>query len=428
LTTTAGSPAEAPDQSGVSAAPGSGYRQAEPVPAPRSGPRHAARRLITILDPDRSEGEVRGALPAVAAYVAVRLVGLLALAVFGQKLGRSFGSLLMEWDAAGYVGVAERGYDTSITYVGDQLVNTNIAFFPLFPALIRVVSAVGISPWWSGVIIASLAGLAAACGIAMVGARLYSRRVGLLLAVLWGALPHAVVENMVYTESLFTALCAWALWAVLDRRWILAGTLTTLAGLTRPTAVALIAAVGVACVVAIVKQGAQWRDGGWRPWAGAVIAPAGYVGYLVWCAVALGRPDAYFWMQSRGWDTYIDFGYTTVHELGITATHASPLAMYVTSAILVLAVVLFVLLFVDRSAALALLIFAGLLLLTVLVQGGNYYYAKARFLLPAFPLLIPIATGLAAARDHVRYVVLGLLIAVSAWYGAYLTLTWHLSP
>ena len=138
-------------------------------------------------------------------------------------------------------------------------------------------------------------------------------------------------------------------------------------------------------------------------------------------------------MQDEGWHTYVDFGATTLHELGVTATHERQLAMYVTNLVLVLAVLLLALLLLDRTAerretVLPLLIFAGLLVITVLIQGGIYPYAKARLLLPAFPLLIPLATGLAAARTQVRWAVLGLLVAASAWYGTYLTITWHLSP
>src|SRR4029453_11972485 len=99
-----------------------------------------------------------------------------------------------------------------------------------------------------------------------------------------GTLPHAIVENMAYTEGLFTALAVWSLLAVLRAQWLTAGTLCLLAGLTRPTAVGLIAAVGLAALVAAVGR----RDG-WRPWAAMALAPLGYVGYLVWVGIRLGR-------------------------------------------------------------------------------------------------------------------------------------------
>jgi len=406
-----------------------------PVPAQRTGPRHAAWR------PDEPPVPVPllAGLRPVIGYAAVRLVGLVMLAVFAHRAGKSVLGLLTAWDGTWYIGLAQHGYDTSVSYDAGRLVNTNIAFLPLFSSLIKAVSVIGVPADWSAVIVANLAGLAAAWAIGLIGAQLYDRRVGLVLAVLWGALPHAVVQSMAYTESLFTALAAWALWALVMRRYVLAGALTALAGLTRPTAAALIAAVAIACLVVIVRQvravgwRRAWAYGGWRPWAGAVLSPLGLAGFLVWCGMALHRADAYFWMQDKGWGSSVDFGRMTLHEFGVTLTHERPLALAMTSLVLVLAVLLFAVLAVDvwreRAAqTVPLLLFCGLLLLTVLVQGGDYYYAKARFLVPAFGLLLPVATALASARAHVRYGVLGLVVLISGWYGAYLTIIWYLSP
>ena len=62
------------------------------------------------------------------------------------------------------------------------------------------------------------------------------------------------------------------------------------------------------------------------------------------------------------------------------------------------------------------------------MTGGNYYHAKARFLIPAFTLLIPVAAGLVNTSRSTRYVVLATLTALSAWYGNYLLLVWYRSP
>lgn len=69
-----------------------------------------------------------------------------------------------------------------------------------------------------------------------------------------GVYPTAFVQSMAYTETLFTALAAWALYAVLRGRWIVAGALCVLAGLTRPTAAALIAALAITAAVTLVRE------------------------------------------------------------------------------------------------------------------------------------------------------------------------------
>jgi hypothetical protein len=365
---------------------------------------------------------LRAAAPALVGYAAVRAFGLLVLALYAQHADRSLPALLGANDGQWYLGIAANGYDTSITYDQDGLVNTNVAFFPLFPALIRLVSVLGVPPLAAGVAIAALCGLAAAWGIYAVGAHLHSRQLGVLLAVLWGALPHAIVQNMVYAESVFTALCAWALWCVLTRRWVLAGVLTAAAGLTRPTAVALIATVGLACAVAVAR-----RDG-WRPWLGALVAPVGVLGYWAWCAAALNRPDGWFWMQREGWKSQTDFGSSAVRQLAQIATKEHRLAYYLTTLVLVLAVALVVLVAFDRRWPWPVLVFGVLLLVVTLISGGNYYHAKARFLIPAFTLLIPVAIGLVNTSRLTRYVVLATLTGLSAWYGSYLLLVWNRSP
>jgi hypothetical protein len=365
----------------------------------------------------------RAAAPALAGYLAVRLVGLLVLLAAAQRAGRSLPGLLGRNDGNWYIDIAAHGYDTSITYGAKGLVNTNIAFFPLYPALIRAVTSVGIPALYAGIAVSTVAGLVAAWGMYAVGVQLHSRELGIVLAVLWGALPHAVVENMVYSESLFTAACAWAVWAVLDRRWVLAGLLTIAAGLTRATAVALVAAVGLAALVAIVR-----RQDGWRPWAAAVLAPLGTVGYWVWCAVALGRPDAWFWMQHQGWKSHVDFGRTTVRTILATATSQQQFAAYATTIVLGLAVALLAVLVLDRRWPLVVVAFGAAMVALVAVEGGNYYHAKGRFLLPAFVLLIPVAAALVKASRTTRYAVLVTLTALSAWFGAYLLLVWTRSP
>ncbi len=266
------------------------------------------------------------------------------------------------------------------------------------------------------------AGIAAAWGIFAVGNLVYGRRVGTALAVLWGVQTHAVVESMVYSEGLFTALCAWSLYALLRRRWLTAGTLCLLAGTTRAAAVVLVVIVVAAAVIAVVRRGE-----GWRAWAAALLAPLGLVAYLGWVADALGRWDGWFYMQRTGWYLRFDGGSATLHTLvNQVLLKATRLELYEVTAILVASIALLLLLAFLRPPWPLLAYAAGLLVLTI--GGAGYYHSKARFLLPAFPLLLPIAVALGGARVRVQVVVLSALALGSAWYGGYLLLLWNASP
>ena len=103
------------------------------------------------------------------------------------------------------------------------------------------------------------------------------------------------------SEALFTALAAWALHACLQRRWLLAGLLAALAGLTRPVGAAVVAAVLVTALVQVL------RERGGRPPAGALLAPLGLLGYVGWVGLRVGDPAGSF-RVARGWGNGFEGG------------------------------------------------------------------------------------------------------------------------
>ncbi|MFB9546609.1 hypothetical protein [Micromonospora sagamiensis] len=365
------------------------------------------RRLVAV---------VRHALPALAAYTAVRVLGVLFVYVWARNVGESPASVLSKNDGLYYLSIARVGYD------GYARVQSDMAFFPLYPGLVAaadVVSPFGLRE--TALLVGSAASLAAAWGLFALGNHLHGRSVGVLLAVLWGVLPHAVVESMSYSEGLFTALAAWTLYALLRERWLTAGALCLLAGLARPTASALIPVVALAALVAVVRR----RDG-WRPWVAGALAPLGWLGYLAWVGRQTGRADGWFHIQEAGWGSSFDFGVFLVQRGREVLAAPSGLQLYVVTGVCLVAIMLFVLSVLDRQPW-QLLLYAGLLLATTLGTAG-YYHSKARFLIPAFTLLLPIAVGLAqAGRARATTVVVTLAI-FSAYYGGYLMMVWGRSP
>ncbi|WUW18946.1 glycosyltransferase family 39 protein [Streptomyces sp. NBC_01465] len=360
---------------------------------------------------------MRRAVPALAVYTAVRLTGLVLLAFWSHlKHHGLWPALATSWDSSWYLGIADHGY-------AQHLDNNNLAFFPLYPVLVKAVAAVTPgSRATIGVLLAMVCSLAAAAGIYAVGERLYGRRTGTVLAILWGATPVALVQWMGYTESLFTALAAWSLYAVLTGRWVYAGVFAALAGMTRPTGVAVAAAVVIPAAVAL------WRGNRSRRMiAGALIAPLGWVGYVAWVGVRVGRWDGYFAVQKL-WKNQWDGGADTLREIRrqlIYQGHPQPFLLVVT-AILALSAALW-LVCVSQRQPLPLLVFTGMLLLVVLGSGG-VYFPRARFLLPAFPLLLPFAVAIARARTRTLVMVLGGAALFSAYLGAYMTLVWTGPP
>lgn len=363
-------------------------------------------------------GSTRAALPALLGYAGVRLFGLVVLGFWAHSRGVGLRTILgQRYDAQWLIGIAANGYDHGVPLQSDM------AFFPLYPALVHIaglVSPLGISD--TGIVVAWVCGLAAAWGLFAVGALLHDARTGVVLAVLWGALPHAIVESMAYTESLFIPLAAWSLYALLTRRWLTAGVLCVLAGLTRPTGVALIAVICIAAIVQLVRS----RGRGWRVWAALVVAPLGWMGYLLWVAQRTGRIDGWFHIQSVGWNSSFGDGSYTLGVIATTLGRPSTLDFYAVTMILFLSVVLLVI-SVLRGQPWELVLFSALILVLAITADG-YFNSKARLILPAFGLLLPIASAVAQARVGVRITVLVAFALVSAYFGGYLMLIWNYSP
>ncbi|MEU6484671.1 glycosyltransferase family 39 protein [Streptomyces sp. NPDC046887] len=383
-----------------------------PLRLPASGRRPARRRAT-----GQAAAALARARPALLAYAAVRALGLaLALA----RTDRSALDLLAgRWDSAWYLLIAEQGYAGSCPAQGELC---RYAFFPLYPVLIRTAATLTPLPApWAALLLSLTASGVAAWGVYAVAERCAGRRTAFIATVLWGVLPHAVVESMAYTESLFTALAAWALYAVLTGRWPAAGALACLAGLTRPTGIAVAAAVGVSALLAL-----RARPLPRRPALALALAPLGWLGWVAWTGVRAGRWDGYFVVQRR-WGSYVDGGAYTWDRLGrLFARPETPLSAAAVAAVLAGAAVLLVVCVLQRWP-LPLLVHSGLTLL-ITVGGAGYFHSKGRFLLPAFALLLPVAAALGRARPGVLRAVLLPAAVVSGLFGGHLLLVAGHSP
>jgi hypothetical protein len=236
--------------------------------------------------------------------------------------------------------------------------------------------------------------------------------------VLFAASPMAIALSMAYSEALFCALAAWALVGVVERKWLLAGLCTLGTGLVRPTAAALVVTVAAAAIVTIVRR----RDGV-RPWLGLVLAPMGLLGYLGFVAQRTGSLTGWFTLQREGWNSTFDGGVATVRfGLDVLSSGRSVLEV-VTIAVLVAAVAL-VVISVRQRLPWPLVLY-GALVLVMDVCANGLMNSKARLLLPAFTLLLPIATGLAKRRPGTVLTVLAAIAVASAWFGAYALVGWQ---
>jgi hypothetical protein len=400
--------------------------------------RDAAAKDVAVDDAAPDTAEQRGTRPSRARtpakvllflapgllFLAVRGIGLAVLKLMAWKAHVSAAAVLTAWDGQWYLGLAAGGYDRVPAKLSDahgmRLPETPLAFFPGYPFLVHWLGELpGVTLVGAALLVSVVSGVAAAYGLMRI-AKLIPRgntKTGLALVALFAASPMAVVLSMAYSEALFTALAIWSLVFVLEKRWLLAGLLCTLAGLVRPTASALVLAVGLAALVCVIKN---WRA--WRAWLGGLIAPLGLLGYLGWVAHRTGTLDGYFALQTRGWDSEFDFGAATWKFLQDTVTSVRQPLEVLTVGIVLGAVVLCVLCFTQRVPWPLLVFTIGVLVMDLGTNG--LMSSKARLLVPAFVLLLPMAVGLSKRKPATLvWCLLGAAV-VSGWYGAYALVAW----
>lgn len=386
----------------------------------------------------------RYAGPALVLFVALRLIATLGLWVIvhlapdrirtafrladgtqpGYAPWHSMLDLLTAWDGRWYLAIAQ-GYGPAGALDGHGVpFDQRLAFSPLYPFLIRVLSSTGLGGVWAGLLIAAAASVAAAWGIFAIGDRLRGRWFGAVLAGLWAVAPASGVETAVFAESLFTALAAWALYAVLTRHWLLAGGLTLVAGLTRPSAPALIGVVGLAALIALVK-----RQDGWQPYAAVVLAPLGYLGWAAYVGYRMQRVDGFFWLQGHYWKMRVDFGRRNAVNLARVVFGEQPrfaLQVYLFAALVIVGALMLLVLLLLQRMPWVLPAYAAAVLVSAVGYASDLPPVP-RHLLPAFPLLMPLALVLSDKPTRARrvgaLVVLVGLATLAGWYGYWLPIS-----
>jgi len=179
----------------------------------------------------------------------------------------------LSWDAVHYLRIARDGYPAAASSVDN-------GFFPLLPAVLH---ALGAQPG-PALAFSFLAGLAGVAVLAALTASLLGEDAARRTAWIASWWPEAFVLSAVYTEGIFLALAAGALWAAWKRHPVLAAGLGAAAGALRPTGAAL------AVPLFVLLPAGRARLAALAPCLGA----AGFAGYL-W--IITGTPTAFLASQ-----------------------------------------------------------------------------------------------------------------------------------
>lgn len=140
----------------------------------------------------------------------------------------SFISMWSKWDSQYYLDIAKNGY----WYRPGQ--QSNVAFFPLYPMLMRLVSPLtGANMLMAGIILSNLAFLGALIFLYLL-AELETDAESAGNAIFYIAVfPSSFFLNSVYTESLFLLLTVAAIYYARRQKWFFSALLGLLAASTR---------------------------------------------------------------------------------------------------------------------------------------------------------------------------------------------------
>ncbi len=356
---------------------------------------------------------------AAAANLVVRTLTITAFAISAAAhfgLGtehRPFAAIPVRWDGAYYAAIAVNGYPHSLPMASDTVAPSPAAFFPLFPLLARAIMTLGLPFWFAALALATVCSTVAAALIALVVRRYANERVALITAVIWTSLPMAGVLSAAYSEALFTMLAAGCLLALLDERWIGAGLFALLAGATRPTGAVLSLVCLVAAIIAIKRR----RD--LRSLISVALAPLGVFASWAWIGANAGRWDAWFVTESQGWGAHVDGGLDTLRALrnGLDGygglDHGAMRAELVIALLVLVGIAVY-----QRPPAIITSYLIGSAFAAVASAGT--YASIPRFLLPVFPLLVPLALLLDRLGTRITMAALSTLAISSVVIGAWI--------
>ena len=176
--------------------------------------------------------------------------------VFTGTSGPGYWGVLDNWDGQWFRSIAENGYPVPPPVEGDHLAQSEWAFLPLYPLLMRAVASVTSLPFAvSGGLLSVLFGAAAMVLIyRLVVGRMGRFGAAALVACLC-AFPTAGLLQVAYPESLALLLVASALTALRSRRYGLVMLAALGLALTRPIVLPLAAVIVVHGVTRLRSEG-----------------------------------------------------------------------------------------------------------------------------------------------------------------------------
>jgi hypothetical protein len=234
-------------------------------------------------------------LDFIATRTAIIVIAELAAIIIGQRAGahvQESSHLLLNvwgrWDAVHYLDIATQGYQ-----------GTDMAFFPLFPLLIRILGNLVGDHLVAALLIANASFFFGLLFLYKLLEHEYDRSIARRAIFYVSIFPSAFFFSAAYTESLFFMLTVASFYYMRSHRWLMAGIIGFFAAMTRVEGVLL-------AVPFLMEWYSQYKGALaanlTKLLAGGLI-PLGLVTYMAYLWVLVGDP-LYFSHVQIHWDRH----------------------------------------------------------------------------------------------------------------------------
>ena len=309
----------------------------------------------------------------------------------------------LNWDGHRYLWIAIRG-----AYEFHDVYQPNIAFFPLYPVLMRLLMTLTRGDAiLAGMLVSHIALLSALLLLYDVVASDLGSTVGRRAVAFLLLFPTAIFFGAIYTESLALVFAVAAVWALRRQYWWLAG----VAGFFLSTS--RLPGIFITPVIALTylhHHQWQWRRMFDRSFFSSLLPPLGLAVFMLYQWHAFGTPFA-FWVAQQDWDNRTSPPWVMPMTILRSLENGSNIPLDILQISTWIAFIVLTILAFRRLP-----LPYGLTMLFLLIPAylSSWHLSFSRYVLPAFPAYVVLA--LLAEHPWIRrtYITLALPFLIGA--------------
>ena len=194
------------------------------------------------------------------------------------------------WDSGWYRTIIETGYSYQ---AGEQ---SNVAFFPLYPSLVALIThTFHCNLFIVGLLLSNACLLAALFFVYKISLLYLSREIANKVLILLLIFPVSFFYSTLYTESLYLLTISASFYFFIKEKYFLSGVWGGLASLTKVTGCLLLAAYGLELLIKYFQQ----REKPKKRSLYLLLIPCGLLGYMLFLQLRFGDPIAFIRVQSE---------------------------------------------------------------------------------------------------------------------------------